>query len=113
MHDDLDVRREEHVAARVIAVRVRVQNVRDRLVGDRAHLIEDALAVVGELGVDEQHAVVADEHGGVAALARDAIEVRRDVVDAELPCLTEHGHGHEPADDDRTENDWTLHGSPH
>jgi hypothetical protein len=96
----------------LLPVRVRVENMRDRLVGDRAHLIEDALAVVGELGVDEQHAVVADEHGSVAALAGDAIEIHRDVVDPELPRLTENGHGHEPADDDRTENDWTLHGPP-
>ena len=46
--DDLDRRREELVAAGVIAVRVGVDDVGDRLVGDGLDLIEDRLAVVGE-----------------------------------------------------------------
>ena len=53
LRDDFDARGEELVAADVIAVGVGVDDVRDRLVGDRLHLVENRLALVGEFGVYE------------------------------------------------------------
>ena len=51
--DDLDRSGEELVAAGVIAVRVGIDDHRDRLVCHRSDLVHDRPAPVGELGVDE------------------------------------------------------------
>ena len=72
---DFDGGREEHVAAGVITVRMRVDDVRHRLVGDRLDLIEDCLPVVGELRVDEDHTAGRNEGGGIPALAGNHVEV--------------------------------------
>ena len=78
---DLDRGREELVAADVVAVGVGVDDVGDRLVGDGLHLVHDRLAPVGQLGVDEHHAVGGDEDGGVAAAAGHHVEVVLDLLD--------------------------------
>ena len=67
MRDDLDAGAEEVVVAGVIAVRVGVDDPRDRLVGDRLDLVDHRLAPAGQLRVDERHAGVGDEHRDVAA----------------------------------------------
>jgi hypothetical protein len=61
---------------------VSVDDGRHGPVRDLARLVEDRLAVVGELRVDERDAVRHDEHGGVSTLPRDDIEVVPDLVDA-------------------------------
>jgi len=42
---------------------MRVDDHRDRLVGDRPDLVEEALPVVGELGVDEDDPGAGEEDG--------------------------------------------------
>ena len=67
LSDDVDAPRKSFVAADVIAVRVRVDDCRDRLVGDLLHLLENHRSVPRELRVDEDDAGVGDEDDGVAA----------------------------------------------
>ena len=73
------------VAARVIRVQMRVDDVEHRLVGDLAQLRHDAVVVHLELVVDEHHAVGGDEHRAVARLAAaDHVEVVADLERREL-----------------------------
>ena len=81
--DDVDRRRELDVAADVIAVRVRVDQERDRLRRQLLDLVEDRLAPAGVLRVDDGDAVGGDEHGGVAAAAAQDEQV---VVRASRPA---------------------------
>ena len=81
VRDDLHARGEELVAAVVIPVRVGIDDVGDGAIGDRLDLVEDGLAVVGELGVDEHHTLGGDEHGGRPARARDLVQVVGDLRD--------------------------------
>ena len=81
VRDHLDRRREELVAASVIAMGVRVDDRGDGLVGHRPHLIHDRLTPIGELGVDEDDAAGGDERGGIAAAALDHEEVVADLLD--------------------------------
>ena len=69
LHDDVDRRRELDVAADVIAMRVRVDDRRHRLVRELLDLVEDRLAPARILRVDDDDAVAPDEDGGVAAAA--------------------------------------------
>ena len=72
---DVDGRRKRLVAPCVIAVRVRVDDRRDWLVGDLADLLENGRSVAGELRVDHHDTRVGDEHAGVTA--REHRSVRR------------------------------------
>ena len=81
LRDDFHAGGEEIVAARVVAVGMRVDDVGHRLVGDGLHLVEDRLPVVGELGVDEHHAGGGDEGRRIPALPRDCVEVVRNLLD--------------------------------
>ena len=74
LHDDVDRRRELHVAADVIAVRVRVDDRRHRLRRQLLDLVEDRLAPARILRVDDDDAVGADEDGGVAAAASSSMK---------------------------------------
>ena len=74
LRHNVDAGREEHIAACVIAVRVRVDDVRDGFAANALHLIQDRLAVVRELRVNDQNTIRHDEHRGVAAGAGDHIE---------------------------------------
>ena len=79
---DLDAGREVLVAADVVAVGVGVDDVGDRLVGHRLHLVHDRLAPVGQLGVDQHDPVGGDEDGRVAAAAGDHPQVVLHLLDA-------------------------------
>ena len=67
VRDDLDRGREHVVAAGVVAVRVRVDDRRHRLVGDGFDPVEQYLAPAGELRIDHDDASGGDEDTGVAA----------------------------------------------
>ena len=69
LDDDVHRRRELDVAAHVIAVRMRVDQRRHRLVGERLDLVENRLAPARVLRIDHHDAVGGDEDGGVAAAA--------------------------------------------
>ena len=70
LRDDVDRGREHRVAARVVAMGMRIDDHRDRLVGHRLDFVEDDLAPSGQLRVDHDDAVRGDEHAGVAAPER-------------------------------------------
>src|SRR6185503_15577830 len=82
-------RAEEPVAPGVVAVRVRVDDARDRLARDRLHAIDDRRAEAGQLGVHQRDPVVSDEHGHVTvgkvrvvgARARDDVEIVLNLLD--------------------------------
>ncbi len=82
VRDHLDRRREELVAASVIAMRVRIDDRGDGFVGHRSHLVQDRLTPVGEFGVDEDDAAGGDERGGIATAALDHEEVVADLLDS-------------------------------
>src|SRR5690606_35240648 len=63
------------VAAGVIAVMMRVDDVADRLVGELPDRGEDLVGERSELRVDDQHAVVADLHGNVAAGPDEHVDI--------------------------------------
>ncbi len=69
LHDDVDRRRELDVAAHVIAVRVRVDDGRDRLRAQLLDLRQNRRAPSRVLRVDDGDAVRLDEDGRVAAAA--------------------------------------------
>src|SRR5688572_5777734 len=66
LHDHLDVAAEEGIAADMVVMMVRVENMRHRLVGDGAQHVEQSLSGAQTLGVDEHHTAVTDEDRGVA-----------------------------------------------
>ena len=66
---DLDGRGELDVAADVVAMRVRVDDHRHRLVGDALDLLEQRLPPARVLGVDDDHAGRGDEDGAVPSTA--------------------------------------------
>jgi hypothetical protein len=70
MDDAFDRGAEEAVAARVIAVSVRIDGARDRLVGDGLDPLEDGRPESRQLAVDQGDAGVGDEHRDVAAAER-------------------------------------------
>ena len=57
----------------MVAVRVRIDDRRHGLVGDGLDFVQDDLAPSGQLGIDNHHAVIRDEHPGVTAAERVAI----------------------------------------
>ncbi len=75
VRDHLYALREVLVAADVVAMCMRVDDRRHRLVRDRFHLLHDALAPVGELGVDEHDTLLGDEGGRIPSTSRDDEEI--------------------------------------
>ena len=69
MRDEFNRSRKFFVAARVVGMRVSVDDHRDRLVGDRFDLIENRLAIARIFCVDQNNSCVRDKHGRVAAHA--------------------------------------------
>ena len=65
----------------MIAVRVRVDDRRDRLGRQFLDLVEDRLAPAGILGVHDDHAVRGDVDGGIAATALEHEQVVFDLLD--------------------------------
>ena len=84
MGDDVHAGREAFVAARVIAVRVRVDQGSDRLVRHRLDLRDDVRAVARELAVHHGYARVGHEDRDVAAGERRAIDRARRPDDVEV-----------------------------
>ena len=81
LSDHLDRRGELHVAAHVVAVRMRVDQDLHRLVGQPFQLLEERLAPAGILRVDDHDAVCDDEDGSVAAAALQHEQVVLDLLD--------------------------------
>jgi len=79
--NDLHARREKLVAAGVIAMSVRVDDLRDGFVGDCLHLVEYRLAIVGELGIHEHHSIGREEDCGVSARAGYHVKVVGHLLD--------------------------------
>ena len=73
--DDLDRRWKLGVAVHMIEVCVRIDDRRDRLVGERLQLLDHRLPPAADLRVDEQHTLRGDERRGVAATAAEHVEV--------------------------------------
>ena len=67
--------REVLVAAGVVAVHVRVDEVLDRGVGDLADRGDDPVGHLGKLRVHEEHAIGADQRAHPPPLAVDRVEV--------------------------------------
>ena len=74
---------EELVAADVVSVVVRVQQVLDRLVGRALDLLHDAGSQVLELRVDHHHRLGAHEEAHVAAAAVEGVDAARQRLQAE------------------------------
>jgi hypothetical protein len=68
--DALDRSTEGSVAAGVVSVRVRVDDARDRLVGDGLDPGQDGWAEAGQFRIDDRDAGVGDEDRRVAAAER-------------------------------------------
>ena len=81
------------VAADVIAMKVRVDDVADRLVAQRADRRQQLVAHVGELRVDDHHAVVADLDRRVAAGADQHVDAAADGHDVDLDAGRRDGGG--------------------
>jgi len=75
LRDEVDRRRELHVAAHMVAVRVRVDQRRDRLRRQLLDLVQDRRAPARVLRVHDDDAVRGDEHGRVPAAAGAAQHV--------------------------------------
>ena len=85
MRDDVDTELAEVlVAARVVAVDVRVDEHADRLVGQRLDRGQQLLRQRRELIVDHQHAVIADQEPDVAALPFEVMDVAGHLVRFDL-----------------------------
>ena len=67
--DDLDLGGEPRVAAAVVGMMVRAENVLDRLAGDALHLRHDPIVILLELIVDQDHSFARDIDRDVAAVA--------------------------------------------
>ena len=78
MCDHLGVAQEVGVAPGVVPMVMRVENVLDRLVGNATDLRGDEIEAVGELVVDDDHAVAGHPYRDVAARLR-AVESRNHV----------------------------------
>ena len=81
LDDDVDRRREIHVAAHMVAVCVCVDERCHRLGRQLLDLVEDRLAPARVLRVDDDDAVCSEEHGGVAAAAAQHVQVVLDLLD--------------------------------
>ncbi len=81
MRDDFHRRRELDVAAHVVAVRVRVDDHRHRLVRDGLDLVEERLAPARVLGIDDHDAGGGDEDGTVSTAAAHHEQVVFELID--------------------------------
>ena len=80
------------VGAAVVPMRVRVDDGRHRLVGDRAHLGENVLAVAPDLRVDERHprrhhenrGVPSGAHALLRGIGREHVEIVRKLQRADI-----------------------------
>ena len=113
-------RGELDVAAHVIAVRMRVDQRRHRLVGERLDLVENRLAPAGVLRIDDHDAVGGDEDGRVAAAAVrqrfqhvQVVFELRDLEGFRLLLLLGSNRNRQPADyEQRAQDDASFHGLP-
>jgi hypothetical protein len=75
VRDDFDDRKHLGIAAGVIVVLMRVEDVAERLAGNRLHLRKDVRMVAIEHVVDQDDTFTRDVHGNVAALARNHVQL--------------------------------------
>ena len=73
-------RQQRLVAAGVIAVLVRVQNIADRLVGNRFHLGQNVRGVLREFIVHEDYPFAGRQHRDIAAIADDHVQILGDLL---------------------------------
>ena len=82
--DDLRLGQETFVTARVIAVVMGIENVADRQTRHRFHLVEDLIGIPQELVIDQNDAVLRQQHADVAAVPGDVEEVLFHPLNGEL-----------------------------
>ncbi len=85
VRDDLRNRQHQRVAAGMVVVLMRVDDVAQRLIGDRLHLREDVVVVPVEHVVHQNHALGGHQHRDVAAVAGHHIEVVFHLLGLERP----------------------------
>ena len=81
MDDNFDGCGKFHVAADVIAVCMRIDDRRDRLVCQGFDFLQDRLPPPGILRIDDDHAVGSDEYGRIPAAAPQHIQIVSELVD--------------------------------
>jgi hypothetical protein len=85
VQDDLGVLVEHLlVAAGVVAVMMRVEDVADRLIGDALHLGDDLRIIALEFVVHQDHAFGRRVDGDVAAVAHDHVQVVGNFLDRQV-----------------------------
>src|SRR5881397_2213004 len=67
VRDNFNTCRKEDIAAGVVAVSMGVDDERDRLAAHRLDLIQNRLAIVGELRVDDHDTVCREEDRGISS----------------------------------------------
>ena len=98
MRDNLCCCRESIISEGVVAVKVCIDQIKDRLVGDLAHTrLNLARHVAVDMGVDDEHALLADHEPGVVGrrLVRNkSIDAGRQFVRFKhRACGMERRHG--------------------
>src|SRR5438067_121759 len=73
--NDLSGRQKLRIAAGVIAVRMRVDDVPDGLVGQRLYFGNNIVVITFELIVDKNDTFVREQYGRIAPLAQNDIEI--------------------------------------
>src|SRR5436309_4302120 len=81
VRDNFHTCRKEDVAAGVVAVSMRVDDECDRLAAHCLDLIQNRLAIVGELRVDDHDTVCREEDRGISSTAGNHIKPVRDFLD--------------------------------
>ena len=83
--DDLGNRQHQRVAAGVVVVLMRVDDVAQGLARQRLHLREDVVVIPVEHVVDENHALARHVERDIAAVARHHVEVVFDFLSLQRP----------------------------
>ena len=81
MRDNFNTCRKEDVAAGVVAVSMRIDDERDRLADHRLDLVQNRLAIVGKLRVDDHDTICREEDCSVSPTAGNHIKPVRDFLD--------------------------------
>src|SRR5207249_12024305 len=71
----------EDVAAGVVAVSMRIDDERDRLADHRLDLVQNRLAIVGKLRVDDHDTICCEKDRSVSSTAGNHVETVRDFLD--------------------------------
>jgi hypothetical protein len=85
--DDVGSREKFGVSAAMVLMVVGIDDVFDRLLGDRLDPRRNGIVVLLKLVVDQDHAFSRNQHGDIAAVALDLIKVVVHLVDGQLRRL--------------------------